>query len=229
MESSRYGGLVWIVSGLSLLTYGGIGLFLGGVPGVEQLVAFISGAEGNLIFIAAFLAILIEGLYLIGSFFPGTTTIIVITIVSQLGGTQFFLGVIGSIYVGWVLASIINISIAYWYRSLMLKHQPEEAPEIKDRFWLTWFPAFRANYEVAQVTEGAHPLRVFLSTLRVKTIASALAAVGVLILPYIIDVTAMDNEEGFRSLGVIATIMLGVGIYKLREGRRTVPHNTAAD
>ena len=68
-RSVIYGSVVWILSGLALISYACIGLTQTNIPGVEQLVDFVQSAEGNYIFLAAFIAILIEGLYFIGSVF----------------------------------------------------------------------------------------------------------------------------------------------------------------
>ena len=61
-----YSGLVWILSGGVLTIYGTMGLLNTSVPGVEELVAFASSANGFYIYLAAFAAMFIEGLYLIG-------------------------------------------------------------------------------------------------------------------------------------------------------------------
>ncbi len=215
-KTALYGGLVWLLAGIGLTTYGIVGLSGLAVPGVEQLVGFISGIEGRYIYAAAFLAILIEGLYFIGSFFPGTTLIIVVAVLSQAQSWFTFALTILSIFLGWCVAGIINITMA----SKLASHQAPEPVEVKDRLFITWFPAFRANYEVSQVVAGADPYKVFLSSVRVRAWASLAAAVGVAILPLIVDVTEMKNEEGFASLFVIAAIMLGTGTWQIRSYRR---------
>ena len=77
-------GIVWILSALALSTYGTLGLLNYRLPGVEEIVSYISSIQGTYLYGAAFLAILIEGIYFLGSFFPGTTLVIVIAILSQL-------------------------------------------------------------------------------------------------------------------------------------------------
>ncbi len=206
------GGLVWILSGLALLVYSAIGLSNTTIPGVEELVNFIRSTEGTYLYLGAFLAIFIEGLYFLGSFFPGSTIVLLIAIVSQAGGTAQFLGIILTIYVGWLLAGVCNILGAWVFSYRLTK---VDSPTLEDNTGLTWFPAFRANTEVAQITEGHRPLQVFWSSWRVKSIACIGAALYALIIPLFIDIGSMNNEEGFWSLLIIAAINFAVGGHKI--------------
>tara|TARA_B100000508_G_scaffold140487_1_gene141716 strand:- start:2615 stop:3295 length:681 start_codon:yes stop_codon:yes gene_type:complete len=212
-----YGGIVWIISGSLLVTYGILGLTKQNIPGVEELVSFIQAAEGVYIYLAAFIAIFIEGLYFFGSFFPGSTFVLLIAILSQAGGPDTFLKVIGTIYIGWIMAGLVNMFGASLFAK---KIQSVISDKIEDNTGATWFPAFRANTEVAQIIEGHSFWEVFRSSLRVKTIACIGAAVYSLVLPFIIDLTSMKNEEGFLGLSIIAAISFGVGIYKIRLHRQ---------
>ena len=90
------------------------------------------------------------------------------------------------------------------------------ATPVRDRILTTWYPAFRANYEVAQVVSGIPPLRVFWSSLRVKIWASLGAAAYALILPFIIDMNNINNEEGFATVLGVSIICIGVGVWQLR-------------
>lgn len=218
-RSEFYGSLVWIFSGLVMLTYGSIGLWGVRVPGVEQLVAMLQNTSGVYLYGAAFLAIFIEGIYVVGSFVPGSTLVLVLAILSQVGGFWTFVFTILAIFIGWCCAGAVNMAIGSFYKSAVLKSAPDDSFTIQDRFWTTWFPAFRANYEVAQVAQGGHPLRVFVSSVRVRFFASLAAAGGALLVPFVIDITQMRNEEGFLSLGIVATITLVVGVVKLRQSR----------
>lgn len=214
--ASLYGGIVWLLAGAALLTYGGIGLTNTDVPGVADLVAFIHSAEGGYLYAAAFLSVFIEGLYFLGSFFPGTTLVLLIAIAAQTGGIEMFVGIMGTIYVGWLLAGICNIVLAkYFSRTLHLS--PPQPEELDDNAGLTWFPAFRANTEVAQITEGHSVLSVLRSSIRVKTYTIIGASFYAFLIPFIVDLQNVDNEEGFWSLGIIALINFAVGGYKLRE------------
>jgi hypothetical protein len=218
-NAKLYSSLVWILSGCLLLVYGGLGLMNGNVPGIEELVAFINSATGKWLYLAAFLAIFIEGLYVIGSFFPGSTMVLLIAILAQTGGPLQFAGVILMIYLGWILAGIINILGAKYFTKAT-RIDTKSIEKIEDNAGLTWFPAFRANTEVAEITEGHSVKDVFLSTLRVKTYASLGAAVYAFIIPFLLDIENRSNEEGFASLSIIAIISFGVGGYKLYQHRQ---------
>lgn len=185
------------------------------MPGVEELVNFINRAQGGYLYLGAFLAIFFEGLYFIGSFFPGSTLVLLIAIVAQAGGTTQFFTIIMTIFMGWLLAGVINILLAKYF-SHVLKLEKNQLQKLKDNAGVTWFPAFRANTEVAQITEGHSAAQVFLSSARVKLLASAGAAIYALIIPFFVDIQTLDNNEGFWSLGLVALITFGIGIYKIK-------------
>ena len=207
----RRAGYVWLVSALFLLTYAGLGLSGITVPGVQELVTFISATDGSYIFAAAFLAVLFEGTYLLGSFIPGTTLLTVITIISQAGGPLIFFGTILSIIIGWCLAGFINIFII----AGLVHKRPEPGlnqDKVEDNILVTWYPAFRANYEVAQVVAGLPKLAVFKSATRVRLVASSIAAVITLIIPLFVDIREVDNKEGFLSVLLVSTVCFMVAI-----------------
>ena len=221
-HSKLYGGLVWIFSGCLLLAYGALGLTGHDIPGAEDLVAFINAAQGPWLYLAAFVSIFIEGLYLLGSFFPGSSLVLLIAVVAQAGGPVQFLGIIFTIYIGWLLAGLVNVFGAkYFFKTLHI--DVDSLDKIEDNTGTTWFPAFRANTEVAQVTEGHKLSEVLWSTFRVKSYACVGAAVYALIIPFLIDIQNVDNEEGFKSLAVIALISFAVGGYKLYEHKKHLP------
>jgi hypothetical protein len=211
-----YLAIIWILAGLSLVAYGIIGFVNASILGVEELVAFLSSVEGKYIYLAAFVTIFIEGLYFIGSFFPGSTLVVILALLSQLAGIAVFIGTILTIFAGWIFAGIINILFAKVYRSKIARLQEDDKYQIKDRLWTTWFPAFRANYEVEQITDGGNSFKVFLSSLRVKFWASITAALCVLITQLFIDINEVSNEEGFVTIAVVALISFTVGAVKLR-------------
>ncbi len=211
-----YGGFVWILSSIFLIIYGSLGVLDTPVPGVEELVEFLGTLNGAYISFGAFLAIFFEGLYFFGSFFPGTTLVILLALFSQVGGSATFFITILMIFCGWSLASVVNITLARTYQAKVNHQDINTNLEIKDRLFVTWFPAFRANYEVAQVAEGANPLKVLWSSLRVKFFASLAAGGAAYILPYFIDIKNVSNEEGFLSLSVVALVSLTVGTIKIR-------------
>lgn len=207
----RRAGYVWLLSALFLLTYAGLGLSGITVPGVQELVAFISATDGSYIFLAAFLAVLFEGTYLLGSFIPGTTLLTVITIISQAGGPLIFFGTIFSIITGWCVAGFINIFVI---AGLVRRGKVPELNEnkVQDNLLVTWYPAFRANYEVAQVVAGLPRLAVFKSATKVRLIASSIAAIVTLIIPLFVDIREVDNKEGFLSVLLVSTVCFAVAI-----------------
>jgi hypothetical protein len=214
-----YGGIVWLVSGCALLIYGILGLTQPDMLGAEQLISFIQSAEGIYLYSAVFTAILLEGLYFIGSFFPGTSIVLLLSILAQSGGSIEFMFVIMLVFLGWTLAGAINILCAAYFSHLLKTHTPSTSPLQQDAE-ITWFPAFRSNAEVAQVTEGHKKSKVFLSSTLIKLYASAGLIVYSLVLPMIIDIQNLSNEEGFFGLGIIALINFTIGTKKILEYRK---------
>src|SRR3989344_2439694 len=215
-RAAMYASLVWILSGLVLTAYGIVGLLNETIPGVEELVAFLSSADGKYIYPAAFLSMFLEGLYFFGSFFPGSTLVAVLAVLSQVSGIASFLATIVIIFFAWSAAGAINILFATLYRSKLIKMAFDPSAEVKDRLWTTWFPAFRANYEVAQIIEGGSPLRVFLSSVRVKFWVSIMMLGITGALPFFIDINDVSNDEGFATIALVAGITFLVGILKMR-------------
>lgn len=216
-------GYVWLISAIFLLTYACVGLSGFTVPGVEQLVAFMSQTSGSFIYLAAFLAILFEGTYLLGSFIPGTTLLTVIAIVSQAGGPLIFMGTIISIIVGWCTAGFINIFVI---ANLVRRNETLDISElkVKDNVLMTWYPAFRANYEVAQVVAGFPKLAVFKSATKVRLIASSIAAIITLIIPLFVDIREVDNKEGFLSVLLVSAVCFMVAITHLSPRAHNLVH-----
>lgn len=214
LSSTKRAGTVWILSGTFLLIYSILGLLHIRIPGAEDLVAIMSHTAGWYVFIAAFTAVFFEGLYLVGNFIPGTTLILVTAILASAAGPLVFLGTILAIYLGWVLAGVINIFVMTRLFT-RLNHSIETEPAVHDHFFTTWYPAFRANHEVAQVASGIARKKVFLSSLRVRTLASGAAALGALAAPYFIDIRTISNEEGFATVFAVAIICVSVGLWQM--------------
>jgi hypothetical protein len=212
-----YAGVVWLISAAALITFGILALLLESFPGIEQLVILIDSLSGNYIYIAAFLTILIEGLYVIGNFFPGSSSVLILAVLSQFGGTTQFILTIFAIFVGWVLAGAINIIIARKY----LKNTNQGVVLVQDKTWATWFPPFRASYEVTQVVEGGSLVKILLSSVRVKLWTCLGIGIIAYLLPNIVDIHEVNNQEGFVSLTVIAIIMIIVGIRKIRASKES--------
>lgn len=214
-KSLVYSGLVWLVAAGALFLYATAGYVGLQVPGVEQLVSWLEQLNGSWILATAFISILIEGLYFFGSFLPGSTMIVVVAVLAQLQSWTLFALTIISIFLGWVVSGIINIMFARQMRRIA-KQPVDVSFEVQDKAWETWFPSFRANYEVAQVISGAPAWKVFWSSVRVKLWGSAGATIYVLLLPLFIDVTELQNDAGFLVMFIVALIMLVVGVIQLR-------------
>lgn len=211
-----YAGIVWILSALALTVYGILLMFNTHVPGAEETMSFLTSIDTSYIYVAAFISVFIEGLYFIGSFFPGASLVIVLAILSQSGGFVTLLTTLLLIFVGWTLAGIINIYAAKAYRSKIIKLQENEDFHIKDHAWTTWFPAFRASHEVAQIAAGGKLSKVFLSSLRVRLWGTLLVGVLALITPLFFDIKTAGSKEGFATIILVIVISLIVGIRKIR-------------
>ncbi len=211
-----YAGIVWIVSAIALLIYGTLTILHTNVPGTEDLVKFLTNIEGKYIYLAAFLSVFIEGLYFVGNFFPGASLVLILAVLSGSGGVSVFLTTIFLIFIGWCLAGVVNIYAAKTYRSKIIKLEEKEDYHVKDHVWTTWFPSFRASYEVAQVTEGGNPFKVFLSSLRVRIWASLFVGGIAFIIPIFFDISKTTDREGYISIIIVALISLVVGIIKIR-------------
>jgi hypothetical protein len=150
----------------------------------------------------------------IGSVFPGTTLILILAVLVQTNGLIAFLGIIGTMYVGWLLAGVCNIAITHYFSNTRV--QRSKIGRTSEEFaGITWFPAFRANMEVAQIIEGRSWLSVFLSSAKIKTLA-CLGLIGyAYLIPLLIDITQVSNKEGFTSISIVALINFSVGGYKL--------------
>lgn len=219
-DSLFYSGVVWLAAATALAVYACFGVLGFQVPGVEQLVAWLSQVDGWWILLAAFLSILIEGLYFFGSFLPGSTLVVVVAILAQLQSWLLFTLTILSIFAGWVVAGVLNILFALHLRRATGQTVKEDFV-IEDRAWETWFPSFRANYEVAQIVSGGNPWRVFWSSVRVKVWGSIGATVYVLLLPLIIDITTLENQEGFFVMFLVAAIMFVVGGVQVKQSKQS--------
>ncbi|MEN9604569.1 MAG: hypothetical protein RJB39_254 [Candidatus Parcubacteria bacterium] len=217
-KSELYGGIVWILSGLALAGYGILLFFNTNIPGMEDLIYFLTTIDRKYIYITTLIAVFLEGLYFIGSFFPGSSLVMILAILSQANGLPTLLITLLLIFVGWCMAGIINIYLAKMYRSKVIKLQENEKYQIKDHVWTTWFPAFRSSHEVAQIAAGGNVIKVFLSSLRVRFWATLLVGALALIVPLFFDIRNTTTEkEGFASIIIIILISVVVGVRKIRK------------
>lgn len=205
---------VWIAASGVMYVYGLLGLFALEVPGVDALISYIQSIHTSYIIIAAFLVILIEGIYAIGAVFPGSSFTLLLAAIAGLQSPGQFILVLIAIFSGWSVSSILNIVYArYIYKPE--SDTPEE--KLSSHVWYTWFPAFRANYEVAEIARGVSVKNVLASTLLVKLIATIVVGAIAFIVPLFIDISQIDSKEGFLGVLLIATITLGIGLFKRKK------------
>lgn len=215
-KSKLYAGIVWVTSAFFLVIYGVMIFFNSNLPGMGDLVKLLSSINKEYIYFAAAVSIFIEGLYFLGSFFPGTSLVMIISIISGTNGYIVLFTTLISIFITWNIAGIINIYLAKIYRNRIIKMQHSEDYHIKDHVWTTWLPAFRSSYEVAQVIEGGRPFKVFLSSLRVRFWATILVGCATIIIPIVFDIHNLSDTEGFLTIFIVCLISLVVGIRKIR-------------
>jgi hypothetical protein len=205
-------GLVWLLAGLGVTTYATIGIIYTDIPGLVQLIEWLNSFVGWWVLVAVFIAIVIEGLYFVGSFFPGSSIVLVLAIFSQSDSWLMFWFTIITIFVGWLCSSIINIVLAKKYRVVIDKEFV-----VQDRMLLTWLPAFRANYEVSQIVQGADPLKVLWSSAKVKLFGGSIVTLALIILSQSVNVTEISNDEGTATLYISAVVMISIGIWQIRK------------
>lgn len=211
-DAQFYSGLVWLIGSIGLALYATVALSIGNLPGIEQLVVWLESLEGWWVLLAVFVAVFFEGLYFLGSFFPGTTIVLLLVLFAQAKSASLTLLTMAVLLLGWILSGAVNIALA---RRLSITTEVEVL--VHDRLLTTWMPSFRSNYEVAQVVAGASPWLVFWSSVRVKVWATLAASLYVLTMSFFIDVTNVSNEEGFASLFLFVVIMATVGVYQVRQ------------
>ncbi len=216
-KNTLYAGIVWLLSAVALIIWTLFVYLSPSVPGVDDLVKFIMNIDEKYIYIGALISVFIEGLYFIGSFFPGSSLILILAILSQFSGPVTLAVTILLIFVGWCVAGAINIYGAKVYRNRIAKLAKLEHYDIHDRVWTTWFPAFRSSYEVAQVAEGGDPYKVFLSSLRVRFWASLFVGLLAVVIPMFFDISNTTSREGYVISMIVAGISLVVGVRKVRE------------
>lgn len=205
--------LVWIISGSFLLFYSTLGLFGIQVPGVEQILGVLNKSSGFYFYLVAFLAAFIEGLYLVGHLIPGSTLMILTAVLSISFGWKVFLFTFLLLWIGWNLAGIFNVVIA---RKLNIT-TVQDGSKATDKLYMTWYPAFRANHEVAEVISGVSVFSALKSSFRVKTIVCVAMMLYSYLISLVLDVNKISNEEGFTLVVIFALISIGVGLHEWRK------------
>ena len=119
-----------------------------------------------------------------------------------------------TVFVGWTLAGVANIIGAkYFSRTFRIDRKNTDA--LENNAEMTWFPAFRSNTEVAQITEGHSALTVFFSSTKIKLFTSIGAAAYAMIIPLFLDIQSLQNKDGFLGLAIIAGINFVIGGNKI--------------
>lgn len=209
-------GIVWIVGGFASIAYAVYGVFFE-APGVVQLANFLASAEGSFMLVAVFIAILIEGIYIFGAFFPGSSIVVLLAIIGLGFDLLFFVAIIFCVYVGWVFSSLVNVILADVFRHRLLPHFnkiDDRRPHFASNF-VTWFPVFRANSEVARVISGSGWKTVFFQSVLFKLIVSMLMGLLLFFFGGLVDVNQIDNREGFLALFLVGVLSCGGGASKM--------------
>lgn len=215
-KNQLYSGIIWIVSAIALAIYATFLSMNVNIPGIKELINILKSIDDKYIYIAAFITMFIEGLYFIGSFFPGSSLVVLIAIISGVAGYSLFLKTLLLIFIGWSFAGLVNIYFAKIYREKIIKLKQTEDYIVRDSMWTTWFPALRSSYEVAQVIEGANILKVFISSLKVRLFATIMAGIISLLIPFVFDINKTSGNENFIVIFIVFSISIFIGIRKIR-------------
>jgi hypothetical protein len=215
VSKSTYGGVVWLVSSIVIFLYGAVAITKHSLPGVEELVLYFSTVDGMYVYSIAFVVMVIEGVYLLGNFFPGSSLAVILAILSQEHGIEAFIFTVLCVYIGWSVASFVNVYVAQLYRSKLPTHVHNISFTVIDRPMTTWYPIFRANYEVAQITEGGNTKKVLESSLRVKLLVTLIVGTATWLVPFFIDIHMLTNKDGFSLLFLVSGICFFVSIKKI--------------
>ncbi len=103
--------------------------------------------------------------------------VLIFPILFRVGGIVLFFFTILFICLGWCLAGVVNIFGAKFFGEKILKKFPNPDLKVVGRPFTTWFPVFRANYEVAQIAEGGEPWKVLWSSIKVKLVTMLSVAI----------------------------------------------------
>lgn len=212
INTNKKSAYIWIVAGIVFFIYSYILFSNIEINIIESLITFLSNINKEVIYLGAFIAIFIESIYLIGTFFPGSSLILLLAIASQFNGMATYFITILSIFLGWSLSTFVNIYIG---KALLDKNEvPTKTNKIKENYFITWFPAFRANDEVSQASIGRPVTEIIQSSLKIKFVTSLIMMIAVIIIANTIEF-ATAVEETYTSVIFVGFVCLGVGIYKL--------------
>lgn len=215
-KNQLYSGIIWIISAVSLLLYIVFLSSNSNIPGIKELISLLKSIDNKYIYITAFIAMFIEGLYFIGSFFPGSSLVILIAIISGTSNYSIFFKTLLLIFIGWSFSGLFNIYFAKIYREKVIKLKQIDEYIVEDSMWTTWFPAFRSSYEVAQVVEGGNTTKVFFSSLKVRLLATILVGILSLFIPFVLDVDKSSSGENYIVIFIVFLISIIIGIRKIK-------------
>ncbi|NYS26687.1 hypothetical protein HUK65_17030 [Rhodobacteraceae bacterium 2376] len=212
---------VWLVAGVLSIAYAVAGL-LYSLPGVVELRDWLSGATGWYIPLAAFAAILLEGTYIIGIFFPGATVVLLLGIFSAIYGASLLVVTCIAIFLGWSLTGVIN---AKFGSLLHRRFRGEDISDVQEAvvgssLVYSWFPNFRANLEVAQVAQGLSVRDVVFKSTIIKFFVSFVMLLLIFVVTAVFDVEMIENDEGFLALAFVGIVCLVVGGLNVVRARR---------
>jgi hypothetical protein len=214
---------VWIFSSLIMLIYGSLGLMVFDLPGAEELTGYIQSIPTLYLIIAAFIIICIEGIYGVGSIFPGSSFAILLAAVAGLESIEQLIIILISIFLGWSLASVINIYSVKYLRKSPNSHINETSTSTKTHAWYTWFPPFCASHEVAETVRGMNPTSILLASMSVKFVATILMGIAAYFVPLMFDIENIESSDGFTGVIIVALLILGIGISKYRNIQKKAP------
>lgn len=207
--SYKKSAIVWAISSFVFLLYGLCFLFEADFLAVDKVVKFIQEIDTSYIFAAAFITIFIESIYVIGTFFPGSSLVLMFAIIAAINNMSNFSLVIFAIFAGWTLSTLVNILIGKLGSTAGIVHN-----KAKENYWISWFPAFRATEEVAQISCGVKPIRVFISSFKIKFVTSLIMAGIAFALSKTADINNVSSEEGYLASFLACAICLTVAVFK---------------
>ena len=219
VRAERQAAWVWIIASIVMFSYSLLVLLAFDIPGMAQIIDIISSIQTSYIVAAAFVVIFIEGIYGIGSLFPGSSFTLLFASLAALESPATFALVVISIFLGWSSATVINIL----YAKRMYPTTITQSHQGRSHILYSWMPGFRANQEVADIARGISVYRVVYSTLVIKLIASIIVGGIAYMLPFIMDIETLSVTNGFVLSVIFAAITLGIGLFKL--SRITLDYN----
>jgi hypothetical protein len=212
--SARNSAITWYIAAFGLATYGTLVLFDTPMPGISDLFTFLQEIDTSQVYIAAFVGMFFEGVYILGAFIPGTSLIMLAALTAGLGGVWVLAITTVAIYLGWFCAGCVNIFLAT-HVSRVPPRQDARTASLRTMI-LTCYPSFRATQEVAEIASGVPWQRVLLQSAYIKAVTLACFFVGALVVPYIVPLELITDREGVFTVYALAVVCVGIGLYHMR-------------